>query len=76
MTAKEKEKAGELAQKMFNVYGNIEKRTAIECSLIAVDEILKLEVLYSKIKYAGWNNVSPECSKEFWENVKKEIEQL
>jgi len=47
-----------------------------KCALIAVDEILKIEMLHRKIQWAEWNNVQPESSVEFWELVKSEIEKL
>jgi len=53
-----KEKAKELFDKMkgFRVKHFHSKR----CALIAVDEILKIEVLHRKIQWAEWNNVQPD----------------
>ncbi len=58
-------KAKELAQKMFNVYGNIEKRTAIECALIAVDELIDEHKTNGRLQ-----------SLAYWEEVKQEIKLL
>ena len=76
MTAKDKAK--ELTQKMYDASNPLYTGTkyAKQCAIIAVDEILKLEVLYQQIIHAKWNLVQPESSVEFWENVKKEIEKL
>ena len=67
-----KEKAKELTDKYFNV-GDQEFDYSKEFALIAVDEILK----YSKyiLHWMPCNN--PECGcKEYWEQVKHEINQL
>ena len=44
--------------------------SAKQCALIAVDEILALNLQYSDIEYGGIN------SYEFWEQVKTEIENI
>jgi hypothetical protein len=41
-----------------------------QCALIAVDEIIALNLQYSDIEYGGIN------SYEFWEQVKTEIENI
>ena len=68
-----KEKAIELYNKFLNpsgdtyLYGMLEHESAKECALIAVDEIM----LNEKI-----NHSSLDKTYEYWEEVKKEIENL
>ena len=57
-----KEKAEELYKIMYTRHSNIYPSTAIECALIAVDEIIKV---------AYWQSV-----KDYWKEVKQEIEKL
>ena len=72
-----KEKAIELYNKFLNpsgdtyLYGMLEHESAKECALIAVDEILKLE--NNNGYYFDGTNVT---SISFWQEVKKEIENL
>jgi hypothetical protein len=64
-----KEKAEQLVNKMFNwIEGGsvIEYESARECALIAVDEILKVASFY--------NDSQAEVT--YWQEVKKEIENL
>jgi hypothetical protein len=63
-----KEKAKELVDKMLAVYDidNI----AIDCALIAVDEIIEVLVELSEGKFTFIHNV------EYWQEVKREIEKL
>jgi hypothetical protein len=64
-----KEKAEQLVNKMFNwIAGGsvIEYEMAKECALIAVDEILKVASFY--------NDSQAEVT--YWQEVKKEIENL
>lgn len=62
-----KEKAQELVDKMYH-YQWREKQRAKECSLIAVDEILKtIETIYEH----DWKILD-----SYWNEVKKEIEKL
>jgi len=64
-----KEKAEQLVNKMFNwIAGGsvIEYEMAKECALIAVDEILKVALFY--------NDSQAEVT--YWQEVKKEIENL
>ena len=64
-----KEKAEHLVNKMFNwIQGGsvIEYEMAKECALIAVDEILKVASFY--------NDSQAEVT--YWQEVKKEIENL
>jgi hypothetical protein len=64
-----KEKAEHLVNKMFNwIQGGsvIEYEIAKECALIAVDEILKVASFY--------NDSQAEVT--YWQEVKKEIENL
>ena len=62
-----KEKAIELYNKFLNpsgdtyLYGMLEHESAKECALIAVDEILK---------------TNPYKARNYWQEVKKEIENL
>jgi len=65
-----KDKAKELVEKMFNVDLDCENEAmcmlyphAIRCALIAVDEILKLQL------NDGYDH-------KFWQEVKQEIEKL
>ncbi len=52
------------------VFCKADKSTAKQCALIAVDEIIALNLQYSDIEYGGIN------SYEFWEQVKTEIENI
>lgn len=45
----------------------VSKQVAIECALVAVDEMINLN--YDSLEYYGNLN-----SKEYWQEVKKEIE--
>lgn len=70
---KEKEKANELYWKFYHTTS---KSEAKQCALIAVDEILK----YNPIMPSPMpvENIA-ECfiqAKEYWVNVKKEIEKI
>jgi len=65
-----KEKAIELVERMFNVDLDCKNESmcmlyphAVRCAIIAVDEILKLQLI------DGYDH-------EFWKEVKKEIERL
>ena len=61
-----KEKAKELVHKMLYCYqGHIDEYTAKQCALIAVDETVKSHTY----------GLSKEL-KEYWEEVKQEIEKL
>ena len=60
MTPKEKEKANELIAK-FSAVGLQRRSEGIQCALIAVDEILSL---------------CPLAHRNYWINVKLEIEKL
>jgi hypothetical protein len=63
-----KEKARELVDKMLAVYDidNI----AIDCAIIAVDEIIEVLVELSEGKFTFIHNV------DYWQQVKQEIEKL
>jgi hypothetical protein len=66
-----KEKAEQLVNKMFNwIEGGsvIEYESARECALIAVDEILNMGIMAQS---GEWN-----MAKEYWQEVKQEIENL
>jgi hypothetical protein len=45
----------------------VSKRVAIECALVAVDEMINLD--YDSLEYYGNLN-----SKEYWQEVKEEIQ--
>ena len=64
-----KEKAKELVEK-YMTYIPMQEYEAKQCALIAVDEIIALNLQYSDIEYGGIN------SYEFWEQVKTEIENI
>ncbi len=80
MTAKEKANSivfnmlkysSELSNDLYTGNASIYKfRNAKQCALIAVDEIIALNLQYSDIEYGGIN------SYEFWEQVKTEIENI
>ena len=69
-----KEKAKELVDKMWNIdegYGSIGFHEAKQCTLVAVDEILKV------IKKNFTNNVALHNGElSYWIEVKQEIEKL
>jgi hypothetical protein len=72
MTAKEK--ANELVDKFdnFDVLGEHHNGfTAQQCALIAVDEIIKLDMLIDEDTY-----VMTPSYLQYWEQVKQEIEKL
>ena len=61
-----KDKAEELVDKMLFCYqGNIDKYTAKQCALIAVDELIK-ETSFEV----------PNIRQRYWQAVKQEIENL
>ena len=60
-----KEKAKELVDK-FTVVGLQQRAEGYQCALIAVDEILKVVLIY--------NDTQAEVT--YWQEVKQEIEQL
>ena len=61
-----KEKAKELVNEMYTCYqGQIDKYTAKQCALIAVDEIIRIETHHVHHKWV-----------EYWKEVKHEIEKL
>lgn len=66
-----KEKAQELYDKIhfalpsYHDEGQQEHKSAIECALIAVDEIIKAHVHNEGVRHLKW-----------WEEVKQEIEKL
>ena len=58
-----KEKAKELVNEMYTCYqGQIDKYTAKQCALIAVDEIIRIETHHVHHKWV-----------EYWKEVKNEI---
>ena len=69
-----KEKARELVDKMLAVYDidNI----AIDCALIAVDEILESKPSFPIEGEGGYFYEDIELSTEWWKKVKQEIEKL
>lgn len=78
-----KEKAKELVDKMLDKLYNggslsfkhILQRYAKQCALIAVDEVLSTGCWVSK-ECAEKEGFEPECTEEYWEKVKLEIEKL
>jgi len=52
------------------VCGYVDRPHAKQCSLICVDEILELTVLYWEL------NTTPKNNRKYWEGVKQEIEKL
>lgn len=63
-----KEKAEELVEKMYqNIEGYGYKDSAIDCALIAVDELIEQENKYNNGSFYPSN---------FWKEVKHEIEKL
>ncbi|CAB5223674.1 hypothetical protein UFOVP388_12 [uncultured Caudovirales phage] len=66
MSMTPKDKAEELVDKMLFCYqGNIDKYTAKQCALIAVDELIK-ETSFEV----------PNIRQRYWQAVKQEIENL
>lgn len=66
-----KEKAEELYKRMYTRHSNIYPSTAIECALIAVDEIIKeFENIFSIFT----DKNSPRLI--YWQEVKEELEKL
>lgn len=65
-----REKARELMVK-FDLFSTMDANVNKECALIAVDEIISLNIKYHgrEIEDNRWNI-------EYWEEVKKEIEKL
>jgi len=63
-----KEKAKELFNKMFCSSRSIEVEQAKKCALIAVDEILNMGIMAQS---GEWN-----MAKEYWQEVKTEIQKL
>jgi hypothetical protein len=66
------EKADSLFRKMYEVRtvaaSDISKYFAKQCALIAVDEILQMGIMAQS---GEWN-----MAKEYWEQVKQEIEKI
>ena len=82
-----KEKAEQLVDKMYTCYqGHIDKYTAKQCALIAVDEIIDALETYDERTEEYLNNVYPnylscelqnmEQDFRYYKQVKKEIEKL
>ena len=76
------EKAKELLDKMYSVKTmydahNITIHEAKQCTLIAIDEILKNGSLINQSELYKANKIKPTpIYKEYWKQVKKEIEKL
>ena len=77
MTAKEKSQ--ELIDK-FSVFANgeieseVERHNSIECAKILVQEILDLDVVWYRKEAIGKPDfIRPEMTREFWEEVMKEL---
>ena len=62
-----KEKANELFRKMYFEITTTTKYDAIQCALIAVDELINQEDKYNNGSF---------YQSEYWRKVKKEIEKL
>ena len=67
-----KERAEELYKRMYTRHSNIYPSTAIECALIAVDEIIPIVESYEDA--LSLSQQSGEV--EYWNEVKQEIEKL
>lgn len=65
---KPKDKAKELVDK-FSLVGLQQRNEGIECALIAVDEIIS-------IAYWEWMDSGGGEEKNYWQQVKQEIEKL
>ena len=65
-----KEKAKELVDKFIQTNGNA--FFAKECALVAVDEIIRLDIFDCN---DDWSNQEGD-TKEYWKEVKQEIEKL
>ena len=70
---KQKEKAQELISKFIKHCQECDKSEAIQCALIAVDEILNSIPCYEDYGGDGWILID---NSEYWKEVKKEIEKL
>jgi len=73
-----KEKAKELVDECLEVDADVTTRIAKGCALIAVDEIMKLYPYLGKLTpgndEAEYNLIK--WGKEYWQEVKQEIENL
>ena len=68
-----KEKAKQLTEKMINGFQfTIDEYTAIQCALIAVDEIIF--ALNDDIYIQGETDI--DSHREYWQEVKEEIKKL
>jgi hypothetical protein len=66
-----KEKADKLVNEMYTCYqGHIDKYTAKQCALIAVDEIIKENDLFDRTDGYVQKRI------DYWQEVKQEIEKL
>lgn len=74
-----RKKAEELVDKFsLFAYGEIEseveKRNSIQCAKILVQEILDLDVVWYRKRAIGKPDfVRPEMTREFWEEIMKEL---
>lgn len=67
-----KEKAQDIFNKMLFCYqGHIDEYTAKQCALVAVDEIIKSDMLIDEDTY-----VMTPSYLQYWLQVKREIEKL
>ena len=70
-----KEKTNELVEKFYKVY-QVTYKQAIDCALIAVDEILNNHpILPSPLACKSLDDCIVQA-KKFWQEVKQEIENL
>lgn len=74
-------KAEKLVEKYQNVnqpegYDCIAESTAIECAKIAVDEIIKIQVLRSTIIASKIDGYLESDSSEYWQEVKNELNKM
>jgi hypothetical protein len=78
---KAKEKANELVYKYWDIE-DIYYSNAIECALIAVDELIEATKKYiairEKVEYSktGYDNVVHTQYNKFWQEVKNEIQKF
>ena len=66
-----KQKAKELVDK-FTLVGLQQRNEGIQCALIAVDEIVKLDIFNCNCE---WSDEDGD-TREYWQQVKNEIETL
>lgn len=71
-----KEKAKDLLRKYWNSKFNMHIDIAIQCALIAVDEILKVTAPEIDIYEPYYQELDDSQTQVYWQEVKQEIEKL